>query len=133
MILRVDAGSAVPPYEQVRRQIATMSATGVLPAGTRLPTIRQLSKDLGLAGGTIARAYRELEAEGVIATHGRHGSFVAEANSAGRRERGDADLAAVAQDFAIRVHQLGVEPRRAIEMAEEAFRAVQISQPARKA
>jgi GntR family transcriptional regulator len=74
VILRVDPGSAVPPYEQIRTQVATMAATGVLPVGTRLPPIRQLARDLGLAGGTVARAYRELEAAGVIVTRGRHGS-----------------------------------------------------------
>ena len=66
----------MPPYEQVRTQVATMAATGVLPVGSRLPTIRQLAKDLGTASGTVARAYRELESDGVITTRGRHGSFV---------------------------------------------------------
>jgi 3-hydroxyisobutyrate dehydrogenase-like beta-hydroxyacid dehydrogenase len=51
VILRVDARSAVPPYEQIRAQVATMAAAGVLPVGTRLPPIRQLAKDLGLAVG----------------------------------------------------------------------------------
>jgi DNA-binding transcriptional regulator YhcF (GntR family) len=76
MILRVDTASAVPPYEQIRGQIATMIGTGVLPVGRRLPTIRQLAADLGLAGGTIARAYRELEQAGLIRSRGRHGTFV---------------------------------------------------------
>jgi DNA-binding transcriptional regulator YhcF (GntR family) len=127
VILRVDAASAVPPYEQIRRQIGTMSATGVLPAGTRLPTIRQLAKDLGLAGGTVARAYRELEAEGIIATHGRSGSFVAELNASRRGGKVERQLAALAQEFAIGVHQLGAESRRALEMAEEALGAMEIS------
>jgi len=48
MILRVDPSSALPPYDQIRGQLATMIATGVLPAGQRLPTIRQLATDLAL-------------------------------------------------------------------------------------
>jgi DNA-binding transcriptional MocR family regulator len=71
MILRVDTTAAVPPYEQIRSQIATMIATGFLQVGRRLPTIRQLATDLGLAGGTIARAYRELEQSGLIKSRGR--------------------------------------------------------------
>jgi regulatory GntR family protein len=66
----------VPPFVPISErivQIATMTATGVLEVGARLPTIRQLAKDLGVAGGTVARAYRELEADGVIETRGRHG------------------------------------------------------------
>ena len=50
---------------------------GALRPGARLPSIRQLADDLGLAGGTVARAYRELEADGIVATRGRHGTVVA--------------------------------------------------------
>lgn len=77
MILEVDTGSAVPPYEQLRQQVTALVQGGVLEAGARLPAIRQLANDLGLAGGTVARAYRELEADGVVSTHGRHGTIVA--------------------------------------------------------
>ena len=124
MILRVDPESAVPPYEQIRAQVATMAASGVLPVGTRLPTIRQLSKDLGLAGGTVARAYRELESDGVIVTRGRHGSFVDEANGGRRQAVSDAILAEAAQDFAVRVRQLGADYARALQLAEEAFESL---------
>lgn len=57
-----------PPYEQVRAQLAGLVASGLLPAGTRLPPLRQLAADLGLAVGTVARAYRELEAAGLVAS-----------------------------------------------------------------
>ena len=75
-LISVDTSSAEPPYEQVRRQIAALVTSGVLPPGQRLPTVRQMAADLGLANNTVARAYRELEAAGVIATHGRRGTFV---------------------------------------------------------
>lgn len=58
--------SPVPPYEQLREQIAGLIATGLLQAGQRLPPVRQLAADLGLAGGTVARAYRELEQAGLV-------------------------------------------------------------------
>ena len=124
MILRVDARSAVPPYEQIRTQVATMAASGVLPVGTRLPPIRQLSRDLGLAGGTVARAYRELEAAGVIVTRGRHGSFVAAPNGDPRRRVADEALAEAARAFAIQARQLGADPEHALRLAREALRAV---------
>jgi DNA-binding transcriptional regulator YhcF (GntR family) len=66
----------VPPFEQLRTRIAALAASGELPAGTRLATVRQLATDLGLATNTVARAYRELEADGVVATEGRRGTFV---------------------------------------------------------
>lgn len=79
MIVTVDTRLPVPPYEQVREQMATMISSGVLEPGARLPTIRQLAADLDIAPGTITRAYRELENAGHIVTRGRHGTFVGEA------------------------------------------------------
>ena len=107
MILSVDPDSPVPPYEQIRSQVASMIATGVLADGTRLPPIRQLADDLGLAGGTVARAYRELEDQGSIVTRGRHGSFVQA--SAPRRVSKESMtlLEQAALAFAVRASQLG--------------------------
>jgi DNA-binding transcriptional regulator YhcF (GntR family) len=76
-MLVVDPGSPVPPYEQLREQVTALVLAGALGPGDRLPSIRQLAGDLGLAGGTVARAYRELEADGVVTTRGRHGTTVA--------------------------------------------------------
>ena len=75
-IVNVDLSSDVAPYEQVRTQIAGQVAEGRLTAGQKLPTVRALAADLGLAVNTVARAYRELENDGVIATEGRRGTFV---------------------------------------------------------
>ena len=68
--------SPVPPYEQLREQIAGLMATGLLPAGQRLPPVRQVAADLGLAGGAVARAYRELAQAGLVEGSGRHGTVV---------------------------------------------------------
>ncbi|MFJ3956108.1 GntR family transcriptional regulator [Arthrobacter sp. NPDC090010] len=68
--------SPVPPFEQVRAQFEAMIRSGELPDGARLPTVRALAGDLGLAAGTVARAYRELEAAGLIRTARRSGSTV---------------------------------------------------------
>jgi DNA-binding transcriptional regulator YhcF (GntR family) len=75
-VITVDPGSSVPPYEQVREQIRAQVDTGELGPGTKLPTVRRLAADLGLAVNTVARAYRELEALGLIETRGRAGSVV---------------------------------------------------------
>ena len=81
MILRVDASSPVPVYEQLRAQISTMVASGTLAAGTQLPTIRQLATDLGLAKGTVNKAYDELLRAGVVTSDGRRGTRVARIGS----------------------------------------------------
>ncbi len=90
----LDPGSQTPPYEQLRVQIASRAASGDLPPGTRLPTVRALAADLGLAVNTVAKAYRALEADGVIATEGRRGTFVP--STASSAEAGEAAAAYVA-------------------------------------
>ncbi|GAA2719927.1 GntR family transcriptional regulator [Cellulomonas aerilata] len=75
--LEVDLAAGVPPFEQIRSQVLAHVAAGRLRAGDRLPTIRALAADLGVAAGTVARAYRELEASGVVVTRRRTGTVVA--------------------------------------------------------
>jgi DNA-binding transcriptional regulator YhcF (GntR family) len=102
-LLVVDPTSEFPPYEQVRRQIAHLIETGGLPAEERLPPIRLLAGELGLAVNTVARAYRELELAGLIETDGRHGSTVAGRPSEQRRK-----AVHMARDFLRQMRDLGV-------------------------
>ncbi|WP_243058861.1 GntR family transcriptional regulator [Nocardioides sp. SR21] len=75
----LDPASDAAPFEQLRAQIARRAASGDLPAGARLPTVRALAETLGLAVNTVAKAYRALETDGVIVTEGRRGTFIASA------------------------------------------------------
>ena len=75
--ISVNLRSATPPYEQIRAQIASLIALGTLAPGTRLPTVRSLAADLGIAAGTVARAYKELEQAGLVETRRRNGTVVA--------------------------------------------------------
>ncbi|MBC7639012.1 MAG: GntR family transcriptional regulator, partial [Rhodoferax sp.] len=72
----LDDDSGLDKYEQVRGTLATRIADGSLAAGTRLPTVRTLAADLGVAPHTVARAYRELEQAGLVDTRGRAGTVV---------------------------------------------------------
>lgn len=60
--------SGPPPTDQIRDQIRGLITTGRLAADQRLPSVRQLASDLGVAPGTVAKAYRALEGEGFLAT-----------------------------------------------------------------
>lgn len=91
-MLQVDPHSAVPPFEQVRSQVVSQVATGQLRPGDRLPPVRRLAGDLGLASGTVARAYRELEAAGVVVTRGRNGTVVAARGDLTERRAQEATL-----------------------------------------
>ncbi|ACZ31371.1 transcriptional regulator, GntR family [Xylanimonas cellulosilytica DSM 15894] len=73
----VALGSAVPVYEQIRAQVAAAVAVGTLKPGDRLPASRDLARDLGIAVGTVQRAYKELEASGVVESRRRTGTVIA--------------------------------------------------------
>jgi GntR family transcriptional regulator len=120
--LRVNLESPVPPYEQLREQIAGLIATGELTAGTRLPPVRQLAADLGLAGGTIARAYRELDQGGLIEGRGRHGTVVRAAApaSADEQERRRV-LSAAAERLARTARELGFSDEAVLAAARGAL------------
>ena len=74
--ITVDVKDPTPPYEQIRSQIAAYVHGGLLARDTRLPTMRALAADLGVATGTVARAYAELEAAGLVASRRRTGTVV---------------------------------------------------------
>lgn len=117
--IKIDgAAGAAAPYEQLRAQIADGARAGRLPAGFKLPTVRGLAEELGLAANTVAKAYRALEADGVIETRGRNGTFVAAAGDSAARE-----AAAAAQAFAERAQRLGLTRAEAAAAADEALRA----------
>lgn len=116
--LNVDATLAEPPYAQLRSQIVGAISGGSLLAGARLPTVRALADELGVAPGTVARAYKELEADGVIETRGRAGTFVSFAEDPLRRQ---AQQAATA--YAAQVRSLGITDDEALTLVADALRA----------
>ena len=77
MDLWIEPESKVPIYAQIEEQIRSMVAAGQLRPGDQLPTIRQLAADLRINYNTVARAYLDLDHEGVIRTQRGRGTFVA--------------------------------------------------------
>ncbi|MGW4057573.1 GntR family transcriptional regulator [Amycolatopsis sp. NPDC004747] len=118
MKIVVDTENGVPPWRQVHDQVIRAATTGALPEGTRLPPIRQLARDLGLASGTVARAYRELEAAGWVATARARGTVVTVPS--GRPDRG-ALLASAAAEFAAQARDLGADLETTLEAVRTAW------------
>ncbi len=114
----IDATSSVPPFEQLRVQFARQIHDRTLPVGLKLPTIRGLATELGLAANTVARTYRELEEAGLIETRGRAGSFV---TAAGETSRERARRAAA--DYVTVVAGLGIDAAEALRIVEAALSA----------
>ncbi|UIN29491.1 GntR family transcriptional regulator [Microbacterium binotii] len=117
--LNVDATLAEPPYAQLRSQIVSAISAGSLAPGAKLPTVRALADRLGVAPGTVARAYKELEADGVIETRGRAGTFVSFAEDPLRSQ---AQRAATA--YAAHVRSLGITEEDAVTLVTDALSAM---------
>jgi DNA-binding transcriptional regulator YhcF (GntR family) len=117
-LITIDSSSQTPPYEQIRLQLARQISDRTLPVGAKLPTVRALAAELGLAVNTVARAYRELEEAGIIETRGRSGSFV---SAGGQHTHEEAHAAAVA--YARATTRLGLGPDEALSIVEAVLRA----------
>lgn len=112
----VDPDGDVPPFEQLRIQIAGRIASGDLAPGTRLPTVRALAEEVGLAVNTVAKTYRALETDGVVVTEGRRGTFVP-ATGAGRGSEAGAAAAA----YVATVRRLGLGLTEATHLVERSW------------
>lgn len=114
-LLKIDVQPDKPLFEQVRIRVIDAVRDGSLPAGTRLPTVRELAGQLGLAVNTVARAYRELEAAGIVETRGRFGSFVASSDPV------DAAMTVAAGAFVAAARAVGLGRDDALRYLDAAF------------
>lgn len=115
--ITIDLSSGVPPYEQIRAQVAALVAAGTLVQGARLPTVRDLAADLGIAPGTVQRAYRELEARGVVRSRRRAGTVVATGAGAGPA----AAVQGQARDFVRRARAAGLDDGAILDLVRGAL------------
>ncbi len=116
--LRLDPASGVPTFLQLRAQLIEQVRSGALRPGSRIPTVRALAEELGIAPNTVAKAYRQLEEDGILETRGRNGSFIGPQGNAAERKAQEAAAA-----YATRVRQLGIPPEDALRFVTEALDA----------
>ncbi|GAA3343557.1 GntR family transcriptional regulator [Amorphoplanes nipponensis] len=107
--LSVTTTDPTPPYEQVRRQLAALIGSGALPPDERLPPLRQLAGDLGLAVGTVARAYRELEAAGLVVSRRGGGTRVAGPPARPAATADDEPVLRAAEEYVWRARAAGAD------------------------
>lgn len=113
-MLKIDAGSAVPVYEQLKRQIKLEIVSGESPQDSRMPSIRQLASQLTINPNTIAKVYRQLESEGFLQSRTGSGFFV-------KLEQGHIDktrkklLAEIAEELISKSIELGFTPEELIK------------------
>lgn len=119
-LVTFDPDSPVPPFEQLRSQLSQQVRTGSIRGGSRLPTVRQLAADLGLAKNTVARAYRALEEEGLVVGDRRRGTVVIE-HKLTERERNRA-LTTAAKSYLDQATGIGFTVEEALEAVQTVIR-----------
>ena len=75
-MIQIDLQSRVPLYEQLQEQIIRLSMLGILDENQQLPSVRALAREVGVNPNTVAKAYQQLEQQGIIYTVSGSGSFV---------------------------------------------------------
>ncbi len=119
MLLHVNASLGVPIYLQVESQVKHAIASGVLKEGDALPSVRKLAADLRINPNTIARAYQDLEREGVVRTVPGGGTFVAGTGPGLLKSEKIRRLRPLARQLAVEAAQLRLAPEDVLELLEE--------------
>ena len=123
--LSVDVTAATPVYEQLRAQIAGHIGAGSLRRGDRLPTVRGLAADLGIAVNTVGRAYSELESAGLVRTARRVGTIV----TGTPISRIGSDITDAAMILAGRAIRSGLTDDATVEVVRHALRQLRVPPP----
>lgn len=121
MFLPIDPGSGLPIYRQIAEQVRRMAVGGSLKPGERLPSVRDLAGTLQVNPLTVAKAYGELEREGVVEMRRGLGMFLAPPSPGAEASRKEAARAA-ADRLALEAHQAGLSLPEASRLLADAWR-----------
>jgi len=128
MLLQINFKSGKPVYLQVVDQIKAAAATGTLQAGEALPSIRPLAEELRVNRNTIAKAYGELENQGVIETLPGKGCFVRPNNSPLKKDVRRKLLIEEIDEVIVQAHHLAVPQAEFLELVRERVEALEQKQ-----
>lgn len=123
--LEVDPDSGTPIYEQIIARIEEAVATGKLEVGERLAPVRQMAEELGVAPGTVARAYSDLEKRGILETEGARGTRVASrAASAASKDDRLTTLEGLLRPVVVAAYHLGASAEQLRKAMERAMKGI---------
>ena len=117
--------AGTPVYLQLVEQVRTAAATGALRAGDPLPGIRPLAEELRVNRNTVAKAYAELESQGVIETQAGRGCFVRESQTPLKKDARRRILSDTLDHAAVQAHHLQIDRGDFVTIAEERYDALE--------
>lgn len=125
MFIRIETTSGVPITRQIADQIRSHSISGVLAPGDRLPSVRQLAKELTVNQNTILRVYERLTAEGLLERRQGDGTYVADKLPRGRAKVQHELLVREVDRLAHRASDLAVAPEEVHSLLDDSFARIE--------
>lgn len=122
MWFHIDPSSGTPIYRQIADQVRQAVASGVMRAGDRLPSVREMALELAVNPNTIAKAYQDLEREGVIETPRGRGSFIADREQALPGAERERQFAEALERVVADAYRLRIDAEKAVAMFRERLR-----------
>jgi GntR family transcriptional regulator len=119
MLLHVNTSSGVPVYLQIEAQVKQAIAAGALRQGHTLPSVRRLAAQLRVNPNTVAKAYQNLEREGVVRTVPGGGTYVADSSPGLLKSEKLRRLRPVARQLAVESFQLRLAPGDVVKLVED--------------
>ncbi len=133
MMIRVDPGASAPVFQQIVNEVKSAIARGAIMPGEAIPSVRQMAADTLLNPNTVAKAYRELEREGIVYTRRGLGLFVAERAGPLARSRRREELDDRLRRFIAEARRAGMTTAELRARIESALRETPPESPARTA
>jgi GntR family transcriptional regulator len=132
MLIQLNFSSGKPVYLQLVDQIKAAAASGALRSGEALPSIRPLAEQLRINRNTVAKAYTELEGQGIIETIAGRGCFLKENNSPFRKEVRFKMVAEAVDEAIVKAHHLQVDARDFTNLVRDRLAAFEEKNKARE-
>jgi GntR family transcriptional regulator len=123
MWITVDPRSSTPIYQQVMDAVKAAIARGLLPAGSRMPSVRELATSMTLNHNTVAKAYQELEREGIIEVLRGRGTFVAAVTIRPDRHRRIEALTEALHQLLVEAHYVPLTGQEVLELFQQVVEA----------
>jgi len=123
-LLDIDPAAAAPIWRQITDGMRRLTASGALPVGTAVPSVRELARELRVNPATVSKAYQSLVADGALEVRRGEGTFVAERTESALADERARLLAAGAAQFVDGARSMGITEDQAMEAISVAWRGI---------
>jgi GntR family transcriptional regulator len=127
MLLHINPSSGVPIYLQIENQVKHYVASGALKPGEALPSVRQVAVDLRVNPNTVARAYQNLERDGLLRTVPGGRTYVGESPAGLLKSEKFRRLRPYARQIAVEGTQLRLDPQEIVDLVQQELEALEVA------